>query len=165
MAEIIEGLHAVDVDADALLSQERRQLRVAAATLVPRHIKRDHTHAPEVLQRLVDRCTPLIQARAFRTFIHVLPPFVAPTMTCTILTHGFAFHAVSHPMLQNRNKKSKSAYTQTCLKSAYVETGNAPLRVRNRVFICHFKKLSVSRVYIAILLLLLFIDQFTSLRV
>ena len=78
MAEIIEGLHAVDVDADALLPQERRQLWVAAATLVPRHIKRDHTHAPEVLQRLVDRCTPLIQARAFRISIHVLPPFVAP---------------------------------------------------------------------------------------
>ena len=67
-------------------------------------------------------------------------------------------------MLQNRNKKGKSAYTQTCLKSAYVETGNAPLGVRNRVFICYFKKLSVSRVYIAILLLLLFIDRFTSLH-
>ena len=78
MAEIIEGLHAVDVDTDALLPQERRQLRVAAATLVSRHIKRDHTHAPEVLQRLVNRCTPLIEARAFRISIHVLPPFVGP---------------------------------------------------------------------------------------
>ena len=39
MAEVVQRLHGVDVHAEALLAQELRQLGVAAAALVARHVK------------------------------------------------------------------------------------------------------------------------------
>ena len=55
MAEIIERFHGVDIHGHAAFPQELRQLRIAAAPLVAGHIKRNDTHPPELLQRLIDR--------------------------------------------------------------------------------------------------------------
>ena len=70
VAEIVQRLHAVDVHADALFPQKSRQLRVAAPTLVARHIKRHHAHFAERLQRFMNRCTPLVEAGAFSLSVH-----------------------------------------------------------------------------------------------
>ena len=61
MAQIVQRLHGIDVDADAAFPQQFHKLGVAAAALVARHIKRHHALPPELFQRLVDR-------RPFLTF-------------------------------------------------------------------------------------------------
>ena len=73
VAEIVQRFHAVDVYAHALLAQKGRQLRVAQAALVARHIEGDHPHLSELLQSLVDRCAALVQPEP-----------------CTVLTHVFS---------------------------------------------------------------------------
>ena len=73
VAEIVQRFHAVDVHAHALLAQKGRQLRVAPAALVARHIEGDHPHLSELLQSLVDRCAALVQPEP-----------------CTVLTHVFS---------------------------------------------------------------------------
>ena len=59
MAEIIQRLHAVDIDADALFSQKRRQFRISPSPLMTRYIKRDNAHITEALQCFINRC-PLL---------------------------------------------------------------------------------------------------------
>ena len=73
VAEIVQRFHAVDVHTHALLAQKGRQLRVAPAALVARHIEGDHPHLSELLQSLVDRCAALVQPEP-----------------CTVLTHVFS---------------------------------------------------------------------------
>ena len=49
VAEVVQGLHGGDVDADAALAQKVPELRVPPAPLVPWHIKGDHSGPPEPL--------------------------------------------------------------------------------------------------------------------
>ena len=71
VAQVVQGLHAVHVQVDALFSQEGRQLRVAPAPLVAGHVEGHHPHEPEALQRLVDRGAVLIQHH----LLHGIIPF------------------------------------------------------------------------------------------
>ena len=93
VAEIIQRLHAVHVHAHALLAQKGRQLRVAAAPLVAGHIKRYHTHLPELLQRLINGRAALIQPEP-----------------CTVLTHLFS----SVPGSGAAKKRRPTTLVQTC---------------------------------------------------
>ncbi|MPM21768.1 hypothetical protein SDC9_68213 [bioreactor metagenome] len=54
MAEIIERLHGVDVDADALFAQQLNKLRIAAPALMPRHVERYDPLFTELGERLID---------------------------------------------------------------------------------------------------------------
>ena len=54
VAQIVQRLHRVDVDADAPLPQQLDQLGVAAAALVARHIEGHHPLPAELFQRLID---------------------------------------------------------------------------------------------------------------
>ena len=54
MAQIIQRLHRVDIDADTALAQQLNQLRVAASSLVPGNIEGNDPHFFEVLQSLID---------------------------------------------------------------------------------------------------------------
>ena len=72
VAEVVQGLHAVDVHAHALLPEERRQLRVAPAMLVAGHVKGHHPHAPEVFQRFIDGGAPLVQLHSTVLQFHSL---------------------------------------------------------------------------------------------
>ena len=65
VAQVVQGFHAVHVDADTLLPQEAGQLRVAPAPLVPGHIEGNDPHLPEGLERLVDRGLVLVQGMFF----------------------------------------------------------------------------------------------------
>ena len=74
VAKVIQRLHAVHVHAHALLTQKSGQLRVAAAPLVAGHVKRHHPHLPELLQRLVNRGTALVQPEPCTVLTHCFPP-------------------------------------------------------------------------------------------
>ena len=93
VAEIIQRLHAVHVHTHALLAQKGRQFRVAAAPLVAGHIKRYHTHLPELLQRLINGRAALIQPEP-----------------CTVLTHLFS----SVPGSGAAKKRRPTTLVQTC---------------------------------------------------
>ena len=54
MAEIVQRLHRVDVDADAFLTQQLNKLGIAAAALVARHIKGHDALLSETFQRRID---------------------------------------------------------------------------------------------------------------
>ena len=70
VAEVIQRLHAVDIHPNTLLTQKGSQLGVAAAALVPGHIKGDNAHFSERFQCLVDRRTALIQTGTLRISVH-----------------------------------------------------------------------------------------------
>ena len=73
VAEVVQRLHAVDVHAHALLTKELRQLRVAAAALVARHIERNDSHLAEPLQCLVDgRVALTLRPRGLLFLFHSL---------------------------------------------------------------------------------------------
>ena len=55
MAKVIQRFHRIDIDPDAALSQKLYQLRVAAPSLVSRHVKGYYPLPSEPFQRLVDR--------------------------------------------------------------------------------------------------------------
>jgi two-component system sensor histidine kinase YesM len=74
-------------------AQKGGQLRVAAAPLVAGHIKRYHTHLPELLQRLVNGRAALIQPEP-----------------CTVLTHLFS----SVPGSGAAKKRRPTTLVQTC---------------------------------------------------
>ena len=74
VAEVVQRLHAVDIHAHTLLAQKSGQLRIAAAPLVAGHIKRHHPHLPELLQRLVNRGTALVQPEPCTVLTHCFPP-------------------------------------------------------------------------------------------
>ena len=61
MAQVVQGVHAVYVNADALFSQKGSQFRISPAPLMPGHIERDNAHLPERLKRLVYGGFALVQ--------------------------------------------------------------------------------------------------------
>ena len=71
VAEVVQGLHAVDIDAHAFFPEKGGQLGVTPAVFMSRHIKGNHPHLTEGLQRLKNRRLVLIQL-AF--LFHLLPP-------------------------------------------------------------------------------------------
>ena len=60
MAQVIQGLHAVYIHANASLSQKCGELRIAPPVLMSRHIKGNHPHLAEPLQCLINWCSVLI---------------------------------------------------------------------------------------------------------
>lgn len=62
MAQIIQRLHRVDIDADTALAQQLNQLRVAASSLVPGNIEGNDPHFFEVLQSLIDGALDFVRA-------------------------------------------------------------------------------------------------------
>ena len=60
VALIVKRLHAVDINAEALLTEKFRKFRVAPAVFVTRDIKRNDTHFAEFLERLVNRRSGLV---------------------------------------------------------------------------------------------------------
>ncbi|MPN42718.1 hypothetical protein SDC9_190275 [bioreactor metagenome] len=68
MTEIIQRLHRVNIDADALFTKKISQLGVTPATLMPRHIKGNNPHLFKFFKRLIDRRTRLIK------LCHAAPP-------------------------------------------------------------------------------------------
>ena len=70
VAQVVQRLHRVDVHAHAGLAQQLGQLRVASAPLVAGNIKRNHTHAAEALQRLIDWRAGLVQNRHASHLLH-----------------------------------------------------------------------------------------------
>ena len=73
MAEIVEHLHRVDIDVEALLPEEVPELRIAAAALVAWHVKRHEARALHALERLEDRRAVLGQISSH--FLHFLIVF------------------------------------------------------------------------------------------
>ncbi len=147
VAEVIQRLHAVHVHAHALLAQKGGQLRVAAAPLVAGHIKGHHTHLPEPLQRFVNGRAALVQPEPCTVLTHVFPPSLVP----------------------DANKKAQVPHqkVQTCAWKKAIFCATKPPDKMCRSHGPRFsmiQKDGMMRVYIAILLLLLFIDRFTSLR-
>ena len=61
MAQVVQGLHAVDVDAHALLAQKLGELRVAPAPLVAGDVKGHHPHLAEGLEGLVNGGLTLVK--------------------------------------------------------------------------------------------------------
>ncbi len=55
VAEVIEGLHGVDIDVHAVLAEKFSKLHIAATALVTGHIEGDYPHAAEFAQSLVYR--------------------------------------------------------------------------------------------------------------
>lgn len=71
MAQVIERLHTVYVDTDALLSQKRRQLGITSSVLVSRNVKRNNTHVTKCLQRFIDRRSGLVEFKFFLFHINL----------------------------------------------------------------------------------------------
>ena len=69
MAQIVQRLHTVDVQIDALFTEKSRHLRVAPAPLVTGNIKGDHPHLPKPLQRFIDGSAALVQSRLLHRLI------------------------------------------------------------------------------------------------
>ena len=145
VAEIIQRLHAVHIHAHALLAQKGGQLRVAAASLVAGHIKGHHPHFAELFQRFIDGRTVLVQPEPCSVLTHVFPPSLIPMQT-----KKRKYRTKSADL---RFEKHLNAPPKTPGRNTRVQR---PLRM--------IQKDGIMRVYIAILLLLLFIDRFTSLH-
>jgi len=145
VAEVVQRLHAVHVHAHALLAQKGGQLRVAPAPLVAGHIKGHHTHLPEPLQRFVNGRAALVQPEP-----------------CTVLTHLFF-----PPSLVPRQTKKRRCRTKKCRPALGKKPFFARRKPPDKMCRSHGPRFSMiqkdgmMRVYIAILLLLLFIDRFT----
>ena len=145
VAEVVQRLHAVYVHAHALLAQKGGQLRVAPAPLVAGHIKGHHTHLPEPLQRFVNGRAALVQPEP-----------------CTVLTHLFF-----PPSLVPRQTKKRRCRTKKCRPALGKKPFFARRKPPDKMCRSHGPRFSMiqkdgmMRVYIAILLLLLFIDRFT----
>ena len=73
MTEIVEHLHRVDIDVEALLPEEVPELRIAAAALVARHVKGHEARTLHALERLEDRRAVLSQISSH--FLHFLIVF------------------------------------------------------------------------------------------
>ena len=131
--------------ADALLAQKGGQLRVAAASLVAGHIKGHHPHFAELFQRFIDGRTVLVQPEPCSVLTHVFPPSLIPMQT-----KKRKYHTKSADL---RFEKHLNAPLKAPGRNTRVQR---PLRM--------IQKDGIMRVYIAILLLLLFIDRFTSLH-
>ena len=91
VAQVVQGLHAVDVQIDALLAQKGRQLRVAPAPLVAGDVKGDHPHLSEPLQGLVDGGAALIQLHLFHNIILFVVVYRENKKTQVVRKHIPAF--------------------------------------------------------------------------
>ena len=67
MAEVIQRLHAVDVNADTLLAKKCCEFGIALAVLMSGHVERNDPHLAESFESFIDRSSGLIQFCFFHT--------------------------------------------------------------------------------------------------
>ncbi|MPN34601.1 hypothetical protein SDC9_182095 [bioreactor metagenome] len=74
MAEIIQRLHRIDIDADTFFAQELNEFRVSASALMPRHVERHHALFSKLRKSVVDwRALLLIQIHRRLSFRRLYP--------------------------------------------------------------------------------------------
>ena len=136
MAQNVQRLNAVDIHADALLSQKFRQFRIAAAAFVAWHIKGNHAHLAKIFQCFMDWRTALVARKMISVHISSV---LAPTATKKRRFAQFANLRVIPIFLLSKVRHTAAA-------------------ARKSEYGC------LLRVYIAIITFTTLIDRFTSLR-
>ena len=143
VAQIIQRFHAVHVDADALLAQKGGQLRIPPAPFVAGHIERHHPHLSKGLQSFVDR-GPVLIANSFVFHLPHLKTKKHKLHLCSLCFNQSADHILERPL-------------------RFPGSGKQIVKFAGEDEVPNIMS-GMESLYSNKILLLLFIDRFTSLR-